>query len=257
MKLTELKNIKIMFLDIETSPNIGYFWKSGYDIQIGHESIIKERQVIMVSWNWLDEPVNKTHNIHWGLTERSDKKLLMKFSKEFNKADIVIGHNGDNFDIKWLKTRTAIHGLDPLLNVASIDTLKLARSNFNYNSNKLDYLSQIMGEGAKLSTGYNLWKQVMAGNKTALTTMVKYCNNDVILLRKIFVKLLPYVKKLPVNMALFNNTKEETKTDKVCTSCAMKNTLTVHRGYMHTISNTYRRLECTNCHHTQRSTKPV
>ena len=76
----------------------------------------------------------------------------------------------------------------------TIDTLKVSRSKFKFNSNKLDYIAQYLGMGKKISTDFTLWKDiVLQKDKTALDKMVKYCQNDVILLEKIFKKLQPHI----------------------------------------------------------------
>jgi hypothetical protein len=41
---------KRLFYDIETSPNIGFFWSSSYKANIPHDNIIKERAVICICW---------------------------------------------------------------------------------------------------------------------------------------------------------------------------------------------------------------
>ena len=38
--------MKRLFVDIETSPNIGLFWRAGYKQTITPDSIIEERKVI-------------------------------------------------------------------------------------------------------------------------------------------------------------------------------------------------------------------
>jgi hypothetical protein len=43
---------KRLFYDIETSPNIGLFWQSGYKLNIDHSNIIQERAIICICWKW-------------------------------------------------------------------------------------------------------------------------------------------------------------------------------------------------------------
>ena len=76
----------------------------------------------------------------------------------------------------------------------TIDTLKRARGNFKFNSNRLDYIAQFLGVGAKMDTGgFDLWKDVMKGDKKALKKMVRYCERDVEILQKVHDKLAPHV----------------------------------------------------------------
>ena len=43
---------KRLFFDIETSPNIGFFWSSGYKINIPFENILKERAIICIAYKY-------------------------------------------------------------------------------------------------------------------------------------------------------------------------------------------------------------
>ena len=45
----DMHNIKRLFFDIETSPNIGYFWRAGYKLNIGADNIIEERKIICIT----------------------------------------------------------------------------------------------------------------------------------------------------------------------------------------------------------------
>jgi hypothetical protein len=184
---------KRMFFDIETSPNIGIFWRSGYNLTITPYDIIQERAIICVCWKWEGE--EEVHSLTWD-KNHCDKKLLKKFIKELEKSDEAIAHNGDRFDIKWLRTRALFHGVDMNHTIRTIDTLKVAKSGFNFNSNKLDYIAQFLKVGKKMETGgLDLWKRVCLEKcSDSLIRMVDYCKVDVEILEKVFLKLNPYAK---------------------------------------------------------------
>ena len=75
----------------------------------------------------------------------------------------------------------------------SIDTLKMARAGFKFNSNKLDYMGDYLGLGQKIKTEFNLWKDITLKNcPIAMNKMVKYCKRDVTLLEEVYNKLQPY-----------------------------------------------------------------
>ena len=51
LKLRETQEtIKRLFFDIETSPNIVYSWRTGYNLTITTENIITERAIICISY---------------------------------------------------------------------------------------------------------------------------------------------------------------------------------------------------------------
>jgi predicted RNA-binding Zn-ribbon protein involved in translation (DUF1610 family) len=72
----------------------------------------------------------------------------------------------------------------------TIDTLKIARSKFRFNSNRLDYIGKFLGLGQKIHTDFNLWKDIMLNNdKVALDKMIDYCIQDVVLLEAVHKEL--------------------------------------------------------------------
>ena len=181
---------KVLIWDIETSPNIGFFWRPGYKVTLTHDNILKERAIICICWKWAGE--RKVHHLTWDKNQ-CDKKMVKEFLKVAKEADELVAHNGDHFDMKWFNTRVLFHELGPVPQWKTVDTLKIARKYFNFNSNRLDYLGKFLfGEG-KISTSFNLWYDICINNcPTAMDKMVKYCKQDVRLLEKVWKELEPY-----------------------------------------------------------------
>jgi uncharacterized protein YprB with RNaseH-like and TPR domain len=176
-----------LFFDIETSPNIGLFWEAGYKKNIDYSNIIKERAIICICWKWEDD--RQVEFVHWD-SKQSDKTLLEKFIKIANQADELVAHNGDKFDLAWIRTRCLFHEIEMFPTYKSIDTLKVSRSKFKFNSNRLNYIAQFLGIGQKIKTDYNLWKEIVLNkDKKSLEKMVKYCQQDVKLLEDVYKKL--------------------------------------------------------------------
>lgn len=193
-KIVEQRNKpkRKLFFDIETSPNIVFSWSIGRKINIDYDNIIDERAIICICWKFEDE--DKVHHLTWN--NGDDREMLEKFTKVVDSADIVIGQNSDAFDIKWLRARCVYHGIEISPKFNSIDTMKLAKSGFRFNSNRLDYMGQYLGEGKKIKTEYNLWKEVVLNkDKEALAKMVDYCKQDVKLLERVYNRLKNYVPK--------------------------------------------------------------
>lgn len=179
-----------LFFDIETSPNIVYSWNIGPKINLQFENIIKERAIICICYKWEGE--SQVYELHWD--NGNDKFLLEKFAKVLNSSPIIVGHNLDSYDTKWVRARCLYHGIPLKQKFNSIDTLKMSRAQFRLNSNKLDYIAQHLGLGRKVDTGgFKLWKDIMNNNnKTALQSMISYCKGDVILTEKVYKKLQGY-----------------------------------------------------------------
>jgi uncharacterized protein YprB with RNaseH-like and TPR domain len=180
-----------LFFDIETSPNIGLFWEAGYKKNIDYSNIIKERAIICICYKWEDE--KEVGWLTWD-AKQCDKKMLERFVKIANTADELVGHNGDKFDLAWIRTRCLYHGIEMFPNYTTIDTLKVARSKFKFNSNKLNYIAKFLGIGQKIHTDFDLWKRIVLNkDKVAMVKMVKYCKMDVLLLEKVYKHLSAHI----------------------------------------------------------------
>lgn len=185
--------IRRLFFDIETSPNVVFSWRVGHKINLSPDNIIEERKIICIGYKWQNQ--KKVTVLKWN-EHQNDKEMLEKFIKVIDDADELVFQNGDRFDLPWVKTRCIYHGLPPISDSKTCDTLKLARRNFYFNSNRLDYMAKFLGIGQKIHTGFDLWKDIVLKNSPkALAKMCQYCAHDVILLEKVWDKLKLFVKQ--------------------------------------------------------------
>lgn len=176
-----------LFFDIETSPNIGLFWEAGYKKNIDYSNIIKERAIICICYKWEGE--KEIYSLNWD-SKQCDKKMLQKFIEVANLSDEMVGHNGDKFDLSWIRTRCLFHRISMFPTYTTIDTLKVARSKFRFNSNRLNYIADYLGMGQKIKTDFGMWKAISLDNcKKSMEKMIKYCKKDVKLLEDVFLVL--------------------------------------------------------------------
>ena len=228
-----------LFYDIEVSPNIVLAWSTGYKLNISYENILQERAIICICWKWEGNP--KVHSLSWD--KGDDEAMLRKFVKVVEQADEVIGHNSDRFDTKWLRTRCAFHGIPLTALIKGVDTLKMSRGSFKFNSNRLDYVGKFLGCGGKLETAVNdwgLWRRVIKGDQKALTLMLQYCRRDVELLEQVYHKLADYAP-VKTHVAMLTG---GTKAD--CPQCGSSNCQ--RRGYRVTAGGTRSQImSCNKC----------
>lgn len=186
------RKLRRLFLDIETSPNVGLFWRAGYKLNIDSDNILDERAVICVGWKWAGE--KEVYALTWDKNQ-NDKTLLKELIEVVNSADEIVAHNGDKFDMPWIKTRCLFHGIPTFPAHKTIDTLQWARRKFYFNSNKLNYIAKFLGLGGKIKTEFSLWKEVVLNkNAEALKSMVTYCKRDVELLEQVYNRLAEHCK---------------------------------------------------------------
>lgn len=230
------KQPRLIFWDIETTHNLAAVFQLKNDDYIPHDNIVQERYIMSAAWkirgaksvsavSVLDDPKRYQRNPH------DDFFVCETLHAMLSTADIVVAHNGDWYDIKFAETRMLAHGLPPLPPIQSIDTLKVARSRFLFNTNRLDYLGKFLRVGAKKPTPKGLWLRVLAGDSKALKEIVSYNKQDVLLLERVFEKLEPYIK---INIHPTG-----------CPRCGSKNCIA--RGTHRTLTQQYQRYQCKAC----------
>lgn len=182
---------KILIYDIETSPNLAYVWGKWQQDVIAFKS---EWELLSWSAKWLGEK----QIIAVGRDNFSEEILVRRLHQLFDEADVVIAHNGDQFDQKMMNAKFIQFGLTPPSPYRSIDTKKVAKRYFRFNSNKLDDLGALLGLGRKVQTGgFSLWLGCMNNDKKAWAKMLRYNKQDVVLLEKIYLKLRPWIDNHP------------------------------------------------------------
>lgn len=236
------KQPRVLYYDIETSLQLAAIFGLAHNDYISPEALVTERSLICAAWKWddgkkveavstLDDPKRYAKDPH------DDTHVVKVLHGVLSQADVVIGHNSDSFDNRYVNTRILKLGLDPLPPVATIDTYRIAKQKFLLNSNKLDYIGKYLGLGQKIKTTPGLWMRVMQGDKKAVEEMVAYNKQDVLLLEKVFLKLQPYCST-HINRELYGG-------EVGCPRCGSVDVQS--RGTHKAISKTYRRFQCQDC----------
>lgn len=184
---------KVIFMDLETS----LLQVTTFTLRpefIPHGGIISDWSILSGAWKVQGE--EKIHSVKvkkYG----DDKEVVKKLRDVLQDAAFVIGHNFARFDLRKLNARLIYHRLEPLPPIQVVDTLKEAKKIAQFSSNRLDYLgTHLCGEG-KIHTSPDLWMKVINNDKKALNEMVEYNKGDVLLLEKVYDRLLPYFTKHP------------------------------------------------------------
>jgi DNA polymerase elongation subunit (family B) len=232
---------KILYFDIETSLQLVAVFQLGNNDWIDPSSLVTERYIICASWQW--EGDKKVHAVsvldnpsRYKKDPHDDYHVVEALHKVLGEADVIIGHNSDNFDTPYVNTRALYHGFPALPPIASVDTYKVAKAKFRLNSNKLDYIGQFLKVGKKKPTSPGLWMRVLNGDTKAIKEMIEYNKHDVTLLRDVFMKLKPYVP---------NHLSRELFGKEGCPRCG--STKVQYRGYHRAVTRIYRRLQCQKC----------
>lgn len=218
----DTESARILLFDIETSPMEVYVWQLKQHGWISPESIIKDWSVLTWSAKWLfDDQVISARVSADEAHKREDSSIIHELWDLLDEAHIIIAHNGARFDVRRMNARFAQNGLNPPLPYRIVDTLKVARQQFDFSSYKLDYINKLFGLDQKTHPGYGVWKTAVNGTKKeadeALDLMRNYCDNDVEILEELYVKIRPWIKGHP-NLGLYIDT-DGSK----CTNCGNVN----------------------------------
>lgn len=189
--LTEIvRPPKVLTLDIETSPALAYVWGL-FDVNVSISQIVEPSRVLCFAGKWLgDKKTTFVSEYHDG------KKVMVQTMWEMlNEADICVGYNHVNFDMKHLNREFMLAGLVPPSPVQHIDLLMVMRRNFKLMSNKLGYVTNAVGLDTKLDTGGQaLWNDVMKNDNAAWEKFRRYNIQDVVITEQLFELMAPWIK---------------------------------------------------------------
>src|ERR1700688_2985826 len=177
------KKARILLYDIETAPNLAYVWGKYEQNVLEYQ---REWSLLCFSYKWLGEKTTKCVSL-LDFTDagsnRRDEYVVKALWDLLNQADIVIAHNGDQFDNKKMNARFITLGMNPVAPYRSIDTKKVAKQYFNFNGNSLNDLSRTFKIGKKLpGMSFDVWLGCMKYDKASWKKMIKYNKHDVNLL---------------------------------------------------------------------------
>lgn len=242
---------KIIIFDLETLPNLNEALRVWPRLSAYPGLTLKATitSIICAGWKHYGHKqvncINAWDFFRWKKDVNDDYSVCKEIYKVLEHADAVVTHNGKRFDWKFLQTRLLYHGFRPLSNIHHIDTVQIARSNLLSFNNRLGTLGKFLVNDTKLENGgWDLWVNVHNRDKKAMRLMTDYCKQDVILLEKIFERLIPLIKNMP-NQNLFRSEKQMREGTEVCPNCG--NERLILNGWRVTKTQKYKRLRCPNC----------
>lgn len=225
--------MKLLLLDLETSPNQVFSWGL-WDQNISLSQIIDTSSVLCYSAKWYGERRTEFDSVH----KSSRKKMLKGIHAMMEEADAICTYNGNSFDLPVLNREFLTNGFSPPSPYRSIDLLPTVRKQFRFASNKLGFVTEQLGLGSKTKhPGFKLWVDCMAGDPRAFRLMEKYNRQDVVLLERLYDKVRPWIKGHPNH-----NTYGASG---ACPSCGSDKLQ--RRGEARNAKGSYQRFQCGGC----------
>lgn len=227
---------KILTLDIETLPHLGYFWDR-WKQDINMIQIKELKRACCFSAKWLDsDEVMYYSEFHDGHAE-----MVKQAYRLMDEADILITYNGKTFDVPHLETEMIL--LDTKMVPSPyqhLDLYQIIKRRFKFPSNKLNDVALSLKIGEKVNhSGFQLWIDCMNGNIEAWSKMREYNKQDVVLTEELYTTILPWIKVHP-NINVFSEDDVEG-----CTRCGSMNFQ--RRGYWSSTFAKYQQCWCKDC----------
>ena len=228
------REFKLLVLDIETAPNLGYVWGL-WDQNVAPVQVQEWSSVICFAAKWYGKSKvmfhSDFHDGHDAMIERAWQLL--------DQCDAVIHYNGKAFDIKHLNREFIKADLGPPSPFKDIDLLTVARSRFKFPSNKLDAVSRELGVGSKVKhEGFELWLACMANDAAAWGRMKKYNVGDIKITEAVYEVFRPWIRNHP-NVGLWTGESD---------ACRVCNSVNMHRrGHYRTNTGVYYKYQCQTC----------
>lgn len=228
--------MKILLLDIETQPDLVWVWSVYESNAI---SVKQHWQLLSFAAKWVGEKtatVRALCDLKGYKPGMGDRKLLEELHALLEEADVVVAHNGRDFDIKKINARFIAHGMKPPSPYKIVDTKLEVKRVASFSSNKLDWLCRQLEIGKKIEhEGWAMWEGCMAGDPSDWAKMKKYNLHDVTLLEELFTLLRPW-SRMP-NVSLYDGRD-------ACPNCG--GTL-IKWGTQFLRSRAYQRYRCKGC----------
>lgn len=197
----EFKGPKILFYDIETAPMKAHLWTM-WQQGVGLNQIETDWHMLSFCCKWAHSDEIFYYDQRNAKDIEDDYELVLKLWHFLNEADVVVGHNSKRFDTKKANSRFILNGLPKPSSFRQVDTLEIAKRQFGFTSNKLEYLTDNLCTTTKKSKhnkfpGHTLWVECMKGNLEAWEEMEAYNKDDVLSLEELYHILSSWDNTLP------------------------------------------------------------
>lgn len=243
------KEPQILYYDIETTLAKSYHWGQ-WKQNLSVKQQIQESHMLSHAWAWNDGEVFSSVLTPEEVLSQDDERIVYECWSLLDNCDVVVAHNGKRFDIKKVNGYFLKYGLPKPGSYKIIDTLEIAKKNFNLPFKSLEYLAKFLGVELKQdSGGIQTWIDCDRGCPEALETMRYYNEGDIVSLRDIHKRMKGWDNN-GVNIALYNEGH-----DALCTHCGSDDVQILTDKFAYTPQRKYQLLRCNSCQAVLRSNR--
>jgi len=241
---------RVLMFDLETTPELSYTW-GRWKQNISQGQVVEHPYVLTWAAKFLGEDTiysdKLTNYPAFSKDIRNDYHIITSLIELINQADMVVAHNGDKFDVPWLRSRILFHGLPPLQPNKFYDTLKVSKKLLRLPSFSLASICKYYGLTDKLDNeGFPLWRACMEGDVDAFNRMEEYNRGDIASLEAVYLLLRSHDPQHP-NLTLTSD-----NSALQCHACGHTEMVKIPRKYRTQVSE-FDLYKCTSCGAHQRS----
>lgn len=241
---------RVLYFDLETrmaTVEKQVYSLKNYSQYENYKNVKEPVKIVCMAWQWAHESHVQSVSVlndpeRFANDPTDDTYVIGILLSLIEKADCVIAHNGDKFDLRMLRTRAIELGFKPFVEPASIDTLKIARKEFMFLSNSLGYLAKTLGVDEQKGQAPS-WEDVWKSDPDVIRECARYCRQDIRTLREVAKILVPW-RKNGVDLGRFVHGLEPEICCRNCGSLNIKmltNTVKKNRSE-------YQAVKCKDCH---------
>lgn len=127
-----------------------------------------------------------------------DGPLCIAIRDRLNTADIVVGWNSKEHDVRLLNARLLKAGAEPVRgDILHIDLMWTTNHLYKLGSRRLASWEQFVGsDHSKTPLDWETWQLAGAGDEKALDEVIDHCNADVLVLRDVFAATKRSIKNI-------------------------------------------------------------
>ena len=169
-------------------------WKRVIGYRLPPTAVLSWPRTICAAWRWYG-----SRKVEFAAEWDGGREAFLRAVWDaYNTADIVYGHNVDAFDTKKLQGEWNEIGLTRPSPFRSVDTLKVARSAFGYESNKLSSLCERLGIPTKVDVyDPDVAQRAVDGDARAQRRLRIYNQGDIVASEALVDRIRGYVPNHP------------------------------------------------------------
>ena len=236
---------KVLTIDIETSPHLAYTFQTRQAF-ITPIQVVEPTRMLSFAAKWEHENrVLFESEYDWQSQEnylsplRDDyhEYMVRRAFELLDEADVVVGYNSDNFDLRHLRREFRLANLGQPSPFHSVDLYKVIKHDEEWMSHKLAYITERYKLTGKMANdGWPLWIGCLAGDPKCWRQMRRYNKRDVVTTEELKQAVHDLVQ-MPA-LALLD---DEPLAEGHCPVCREQ---AQRRGYAYTKTRRYPRFYC-------------